>query len=254
MEQLIFVGIIVLFSILEAVARKGKERQGGGGDLPVPEEEARPAPRPRSAPETRSRPAPASSGPPAYDHDASYDDKVEGRPTRPRPTSEGLIPAEVWDEIQRMARGEAPVEAPPPPPPPRPRPPPAKPSPRPGGAPPARRTPPKPAPARGVPTARRVPAEVSRPVPAGKPETVDAGALEGSPDHAVHLSHAAYGTPVAGRLTGFAPEASGRRASREAGAARELLRGGPARLRQAVILQELLGPPLALRDEGSRPE
>lgn len=243
MEQLIFVGIIILFSILEAVARKGKERQGRGGDLPVPDEEPRPAPRPRPVPEARSRPAPAPSGPPAYDHDASYDEKVEGRPTRPRTTSEGLIPAEVWDEIQRMARGEAPVEAPPPPP--RPRPVPKKPP------------PPKTSPARPAPTVRRTPAKAAPPLPTRTPEAaeaVEAGAMEGSADHAVHLSHAAYGTPVAGRLTGFAEGGSGRLASREAGGVRELLRGGPSRLRQAVILQELLGPPLALRDEGSRPE
>jgi len=103
-EQLIFVGVIILFSILEAVARKGKERQGGGGDFPVPDEAPRPAPRPRPAPEARSGPDPARSGPPAYDHDPTYDDRVEGRPTRPRTTSEGLIPADVWDEIQRIDR------------------------------------------------------------------------------------------------------------------------------------------------------
>jgi len=67
----------------------------------------------------------------------------------------------------------------------------------------------------------------------------------------VHESHEAYGTPVAARLSPLdkpsmheTPGVSG-----EIARVRNLLAGGGGSLRQAVILQELLGPPAALRED-----
>jgi len=76
-----------------------------------------------------------------------------------------------------------------------------------------------------------------------------AGAVVAEPVHAVHLTHPKYGTAVGGRLTGFAEDARVPVSSPDGMAVRQMLRGGPSRLRQAVILQELLGPPVGLREE-----
>ena len=255
MEQLIFVGIIVLFSILEAVARKGKERRDGG-EVELPEPPVGlpdPGPRPRAG---------RGSSPPSYDDDPSFDEAVKGRvegegasrPPRPRTGSEGLIPADVWEEIQALARGEVPGTGDPVPQKPRP---PAPPPPT--TAPPTRIPPkggerrPNQPERRGQPQVRRSAPPVRVEKPAGKPAKPVRSAPavpveEGTPGHPVHLSHAAYGTPVRGRLT---PAATSRAdgPSVEALGARALLAGGPGALRQAVILQELLGPPVALKGD-----
>ena len=257
MEQLIFVGIILLFSMLEAVARKKRD------ETPVPPpEEAEPRPQAR-VPQPR---APQAPGPrtPSYDEDPSFDDAV-GAGSRPKaPTSsEGLIPADVWDEIQRMARGEAPGTRTQPParpaPPPAPRPTPRS-TPRPTPAPPtgagrtARRAPQPPP--QSAPEPRRAATAQPTPTPlVVKRATVPAAAAaeESREDHPVHGAHARYGTPVQDRLTGFAGEGKGARpAGAEGAALRRTLRAGGAGLRQAILLQEVLGPPVALRDDPER--
>lgn len=230
MEQLIFIGIILLFSMLEAVARKKKE----SGEGPAPE-----APR-QSLPEVVLPRRPEGRAPevrvPSYDEDPSFDDAANagsrGGPARVRPTSEGLIPADVWEEIQAMARGApAPVRnAPPAPPAPAPRRAPAPTS--------ARRTSRPPAPPMSL--------EARKGRPPAVPE-VDVVV----PEHAVHLTHAAYGKPVQDRLTGFDDTHKPRGLSVEAVALRRVLRGGGAPLRQAILLQEILGPPVSLKDDPS---
>lgn len=234
MEQLIIVGIVVFFSILEAVARKGKEKaQGGSGqlpDLPLPDPGQGLPP-----------PAPRGHVPPAYDDDPSFDDAAraggKGSGARRGGGSEGLIPPEIWEEIQILARGgtppsKAPVETPPP-----------------SSAPP--RTEPM---RRSRQPRPRAPEEVkvrSRKPAVRKQESRApvAGTDVAQPVHEVHLAHAGLGTPVGSRLTPFAdPQEAG--PPSEARAARRFLEGGVERLREAVILREVLGPPVSLRTGG----
>lgn len=281
MEQLIFIGIIVLFSILEAVARKGRAKQGEGEGIPPPEEPQPRVPRPqRRAPHPRA-PQPSGSLPYSYDEDPSFDEAAtaeEGR-IRPEPPaerappigeeavprrsgSEGLIPAEVWDEIQRMARGEAPqgregTTSSPFPPPPAPVPAPSAPPERrppmsrpPGWAKPA---PPRPRPAgkakpserAGAPTAQRRSGKGLGRAPARAVEAPPQ--QEGTADHPVHLAHEAFGTAPSARA-GVSPEGPAPRGPSGAEALRRLLASDRGTLRQAVILQEVLGPPPGLRD------
>jgi len=70
-------------------------------------------------------------------------------------------------------------------------------------------------------------------------------------EHFVHAAHAKYGKPVHDRLTGFDDEHRARGLSSEAAALRRVLRGGGAPLRQAILLQEILGPPVSLKDDPS---
>lgn len=267
MEQLIFVGIILLFSVLEAVARKGRARQGGGEEIPLP-----PEPRPRRPPPRPSpRPSqPTGTVPHSYDEDPSFDETVRGDETRMRPEpaaeraaplegakplqppaedpgrsragSEGLIPAEVWDEIQRMARGEGPGERQPPVE--------SRPAgwPKPASSRPRPSKKARPSERAGAPTAQRRSAKGLGRAPAAAldaaPET------EGTADHAVHLAHAGYGTSPAAR-GGTRPAATPAGAPGPAEAIRRLLTRQPgslSSLRQAVVLQEVLGPPPGLRD------
>ena len=240
MEQLIFIGIILLFSILEAVARK--KREGAEGTAPAP---------PGGAPEVRPPRVPEPH-PPSYDQDPSFDDAaVEGSRGGPgrgtmsregsggqggRTSSEGLIPADVWEEIQAMARGgKAPVRAASPP----------KPAPPPTEA--AARVP--------VPTPARVPRAVPPPMSTAarktRPTTVPEVDAVVVAEHAVHLTHPKYGKPVHDRLTGFGDDPHARGLSADSKALRSVLRGGGAGLRQAVLLLEILGPPVSLRDDPS---
>lgn len=266
MEQLIFVGIIVLFSVLEAVARKGRAKQEGGEGVPLPEEPHQRRPRARPRPEREPH---AGTVPHSYDEDPSFDEVTRGDDARMRPapaaeraealgegstaagartSSEGLIPAEVWEEIQVLARGELPK---------------AKKLPAPNTPSPMPKAPlpraPESRPARPRPSGQANPSQragassaqprTGRALGRVSAKAVDAPPLtEGTADHPVHLSHQDYGTaptrrapiPSAGAVRG-APAPSA--------VLHTLLRSGPAPLRQAVILQELLGPPPGLRDE-----
>lgn len=270
MEQLIFIGIIVLFSVLEAIGRKQKERQGEmGEEIPLP-----PPPRPRRAerqPVPRSESAPEGSVPRSYDEDAAFDEAPSfdekalpagGAEKGPPTSSEGLIPADVWDEIQRMARGE--------------------PLPEPAPRPAPRRETPKPQPVpRGTEAPTPFPAEGKKPGPRDRrpqrapraklptrteprpPAPIRGRAAEKAspapplaleevrPDRAGHARHAELGTAVSGLPSGSL-EVEGRR-SGEGARLRKLLSGAGARdLRQAIVLSEVLGPPAALRDEAER--
>ena len=263
MEQLIFVGIIVLFTVLEAVARKNRAKQGGGEGVPLPEEphRQRPEPRPRSEAQTRGGAIPRSYDPDLSVDDATREEEVRRRrepatseasamePARARSGSEGLIPADVWEEIQRMARGDLPEGETLPPPG-------SVPAPRqprvPQSRPPGRQ---KPSPSRprpsgkagssqraGAPTAQsRTGKGLGRPAP----ERVEvAPALEGTAGHPIRR---ASGTAPSQRA-GFAPGGHPAAAPARAVAIRRLLTAERASLRQAVILQELLNPPPGLRE------
>lgn len=216
MEQLIFIAIIVVFSILDSVARTKKKRQARG-PVPTPD---------------RSRDWESEDEEESYDAEPSYDEielareeaEAKARPlpqytrpyestgaTKPRPTpktSEGMIPADIWAEIAGLAKGRAPA-------------------------------PPEPTPRR-LPE-RRGPKHVSRESPPRPVET-----------HRVHRAHAGFGTDPATRppsaQDGLDPLA--RQLGLDAASARhQLLSRDRHALRQAVILQEVLGPPAALRPD-----
>jgi len=242
-EQLILIAVILVFSsLVDAVARKKRQAESGEGPTPA-------------SPTGSSQPGRAGARertPPTYDLDPSFDDAAQagsrGVPARgsaagPRAasaSSEGLIPADVWEEIQALARGESA---------------PARGTPAPTRTPPPARSPaggPSPAstaPARGAPRAARAPTSTAeRPLPSASVPTK--GPIV-TPEHAVHLTHPKYGTPVHDRLTGFDDHARPRGLSTQGMAVRSALRGRGAGLRQAVLLQEILGPPVSLKDDPS---
>ena len=228
MEELIFFAVIIFFSIIESIARKRKQQSG---QPQLPEEWEPEEPQPEWRPDRQRqewRPqgrAPASrpSPMPTYDAEPSYDeiepDEVAGSRKTAGPGSEGMIPSDIWEEISGLARGRMrEMET---------RPEPSRP------APPAPMPPPK------VP-----PATTSARDAWGK-RTPRGG------QHRVHLSHAGYGTDPSSR----APSAHdtvdplARRLSADVRAVRRSLRGGRHALRQAVVLQEVLGPPASMHPE-----
>jgi hypothetical protein len=264
MDQLIFIALIVFFSIIESIARSRKKRQGGGTLPEIPEEVARDRElqweMEQSQRRQRTRPAPPTSEVPSYDDDSSFDARtagqVEGRSFEPEATfdesaaaesernkraasSEAMIPAELWEEIAGLARG-AKVELPTPRPRPRPRLPQTQ-LPQERRVPQPKRPAPKPARVRSRPAPPSARDGISRPSPA----------MEGTAGHAVHLSHADYGSDPSQRARsaqdGLDPLA--RTLGADAASVRQQLRGRSAHaLRQALILQEVLGPPVASRD------
>ena len=196
MEQFIFIGVIVLFAILDGIAKKKKKEAQARGeepDTPTPEE-------------LDWKWEPAGESLPAYEDGSSFDDQPEDdyTPTLPPPGgSQGIIPKNVWEEIAALASG---------------------------------RLPPQPEPAPPVPV---VAAERR---PTRGPDR---------PEHRAHVAHSKYGTPVSERLQpmdtpemhqvrGFSPEIT---------SVRQLLHGGGASLRQAIMLQEILGTPVSLKDD-----
>lgn len=217
MEELIFFAIIVLFSVIDSIARTRRKRQ-----------------------QAQQVPAPSDSGrpgweweedePSAYNAEPSYDDDVEDevgplpgyarpygsgsddRPARPK-SSEGMIPRDIWEEIAGMARGRLPTQP--------------SPAPRPSA--------PSPAPVEPKPVRRveRVPAR-------------SAGA------HRVHRAHLGYGTDPSSRARseqdGLDPLAVSVSADVSA-ARRQLSSNSVHALRRAMILQEVLAPPAALRGD-----
>ena len=224
MEELIFFAVIIFFSIIESIARSRKQkrrRAEESGELPeLPDLE-----RPRRMPE---RPPPRQEIP-TYDAEPSYDDDVEGDTgARPQPTtasgppsSDVLLPGDLLAELERLAGKkqeekrartlELPSESPPIP---------------------------MPVPARRPPPPRRapLPSQAAKQAPA---------------EHAIHRSHAGYGTDPSSRPRSphdtLDPLAE--RLGAEAEAVRRQLRSRSAsELRQAIVLREVLGPPLGLRE------
>ena len=208
MEQLIFIGVLILFSALDAIARKKKaaaEHQMSSKG-PTPEEQ-----------DWKWEPVGEELS--SYDAEPSYDDHVEAAPmatwlpSAPAPTptpvreTQDLIPKDVWEEIAALAGG--------------------RPAPEP------------------------VPVLVPKPA---EPQYVEPQYLERGPhrpEHRAHDAHARYGTPMSGRLTALDMPEDHESAgpSDEIRSVRGMLSGGGMALREAVILQELLGPPVSLRED-----
>jgi hypothetical protein len=232
MDNLIFFAVIIAFSILDSILRKKKKGQKGADGLPVPEAQ-------------EWGPTEVEEYLPTYDEEPSYDDehRVTGleatqqhaAPTAPSPergqaaapSRELGIPKDIWEEIAALAGGRLPIEH----------------APEPPSSPPALVAPQPVDPREVERTQRRAP----RAMPARRAER----AVGRTGDHQVHGSHAGYGSDPSARAPseqdGLDPLAQ--KLSQDAARARTFLKSQDRHsLRQAIILQELLGPPAAYRE------
>jgi hypothetical protein len=277
MEQLIFFGIIILLSILDTVARRRKaqaQSEAGEGGAPKAGEPER---------FEWAQKAPWEDEVPSYDRDRSYDDEIDseieddiagsaagsgsGSATRAArgPGELERLPtaAEILEELTGRAgerqetrgqvrvethgqtrgqvrgpvRGDAPAEA--------------------RGE--VRSEAGKRFAARQAPA---LPAPYKAPPSSGPVGRMEARTLEGDPgrrplappdpDHFIHLAHQGFGTDPSERARSVqdALHPIGERMSATAIGVRRDLRGGSAAaLRQAIVLKEILDPPVTLRDE-----
>lgn len=229
--ELIFVLIFIVFSILEAVGRKkGAQRKGGPGQSPGP----------RSRQQDRGPAIPRAE-------EAGASTQASSRNGEKSPqSSEGLVPEDVWEEILGLARGTKPE------------------SPNAGS--------------RSEPDARRD--KAGRGLPSSRPETLEeippfeARSLESLeprsepdrdlPDPAGHRRRGRQveippvpgskvkGLPsVAATEIGTGPGVAARpkRKPRGGKVRREIFGDGSLKeLRKAVILKEVLGKPVGMKD------
>ncbi len=211
MEQLIFIAVLILFSVLDAVAKKkrqGQVEEAGGEDGEAWTGEAGWEPPGGADPERDGpgrEPLPRYTGP--------WGTEVDTAP----PSSEGMVPSDIWEEIGALARGERLPE----------------PGPQPGSEP------------------RDVAPEPDLPprVPSTSPIRRSQVGVREVGSHPVHLAHAEYGTDPSERTPVRARRRGG--PSEEVRAVRRaLVEGGAAEARKAVILHEVLGKPLAYREDG----
>lgn len=84
--EILFVALILLAPLLESLLKKGKKKQQGGGDAEA--ERGTASPQRSSGATTAGRTATAERG--------------QRQRTRASGTSEGLIPAEIWEELTGM--------------------------------------------------------------------------------------------------------------------------------------------------------
>lgn len=242
MEELIFFAVIIFFSIIESIARSRKQRKGGGTIEESPTEDQDPA-------EWEFEWAPESPAElPTYDQEPSYDDLVTRSGTVPPPAPRGvesrtpssrtLLSGGLLEELagmagkleaerERMEQGEARAS-------------------------------------REEEEARaeeqrqwaeqeeRERAKRRAPRESRSTAAVHRRPARPRPTHLVHKSHAEYGTDPSERSRseqdGLDPLA--RTLSADAKAIRRQLRNdSKSALRQAVIFQEVLGPPKAMRED-----
>jgi len=235
MEGLVFIVVIVLFSILEGVLRKQKAAQKARLSGQAPEDGEYGLTQDGRNEDGRYRLAlddefeATYPGEPSHDDDQpSYSDEhdiaeysnryTEAPPSEPAP-SETPVPKDVWEELGALVAGTQPrasdLDQPAPPAP------------------------------RGETTA------VARTETAAVTQQASSR-LTKEPEHIVHRSHAGYGTDPSERAPseqdGLDPLAE--HLGADAGAVHQLLgsRNSHA-LRQAIILQEVLGPPAAMRGD-----
>ena len=215
MEELIFFGVIILFSILDAIAKK-KRQQAGEVEAPEPEgwQDPEEGVTPWEPPIPKDPDGDGIPGSPRPEYTRSYGERGASGPG----SSEGMVPTDIWEEIGALARGE--------------REPAPDPEPEPWEVSPAPRE---------EPARERLPA--TSPIRRSQVGQREVGS------HPVHRSHAGYGTDPSERPTSLPPRSGG--PSREVRAVRAaLVEGGPRLARQAVILREVLDKPLAYREDG----
>ncbi len=257
-EQLIFFGLIIAFSILDGIVRRkrgtqvpppeewegGDEWQGSddregsdevGDPGPVTARESR---RGEDAPEgfeddltsyqrrgasVSKYEAPGGSGSvPGTTPPSRYQPPRTSSPVGDAQTAES-----VWEEIARLARAGG-----------------VPPDDMPGDAPYAESPPRLPG------TSRRPGSDTSRLPRSGRSVVRRSGVpARGAPsqEHPIHLSHAGYGTDPSSRPSNAAVVTS-EQSSEDVKAVKRMLAGGRGQLRRAVILQEMLGPPVSMRD------
>jgi len=247
MEQLIFFAVIVFFSIIESVARKRKAEKAGESTGGVPPELTDELERRFSwaqqpvedLPTFDSDPSydegPSYDSGPSYDDEPSHDDRMTGRTARGQhapslePAGSGGflqelagIAAKLEEERQRYAAEQERQAA-------------------------LDRTAQSEARERA---ATLTLAKQSPPLP--QPMSRGLSVRGTRPEHLVHRAHAEYGTDPSERA---ASEQDGldpllETLSADARAVRlQLMSHSESSLRQALILREVLGPPVALRDD-----
>ena len=248
MEELIFFGVLVALSLLDMLAKKVRKSQeteaGGAADDGTPQLELEEAlERDWEREVERQRSKGRSEPPRAGGAQADSPMDASGRGAQsPWESSESMVPSDVWEEIGALARGER-----------------AEPKPQPQEPP----SPPSPPSSwdTGVEEVRA--AEAERALPPGSPvRTGEVGrgiprrywrksevGQEAIGEHPIHRSHAGYGTDPSERALPPLVAPSDRSAEEARAVRRTLRHGDPAELRRAFILQEVLGPPVALRDE-----
>jgi hypothetical protein len=192
MEELIFFGVIIFFSIIESIARSRKKRARGPVQIPKEWEEEE---------QQGWQPEPT----PTYDEEPSYDELSTREASSRGSGSEGMVPSEVWEEIVGLAQGR-------------------------------------------MRQLERKPEPPAVPRPA--PSSVTRAGQGVRAEHRVHRSHQEYGTDPSSRAPsaedGLDPLA--RTLGEDAATVRrQIRRGGRHALRQAMVLQEILGPPSSMR-------
>lgn len=229
MEQLIFFAFIIFLSVVESLARsrraKKAEEQGTVPQEGDPRYEFEWA---QKSPDE----LPTYDEDPSYDDLASYDDAVEDdeEPVRARPSTETVLPGNLFEELAALA-GQ--VEA-------------QKERARTIRIP--RESPPLPEPdVLPLP----MPSRSSVPRPPRRSTRVPDRIVPARPDHFVHRSHAEYGTDPSERSRSEQDvlDTLRRPLSEDAAAVRrQLMSKSPSALRQAIILNEVLGSPVAMRE------
>jgi hypothetical protein len=245
MEELIFFAVIIFFSIVESIARKkkaGRTEGSGGASRPDPSE-----PLEQQFEWTNNPPDlptydedPSYDEGPSYDEQLSYDERGEGalQPRHAAPSemsrsssADTMLPGGLRAEQEWVRRSGVQRE-------------------RARTVKTSEQSPPLPAPTRTSSSRTRVPAPPRSRTPRSKVVGRSAG-RQGS-EHPVHEAHAGYGTDPSERARseqdGLDPLKW--ELSKDARAVRaQLLSHGDSGLRQAVILQEVLGPPVSMRDD-----
>lgn len=250
MEELIFFAVIIFFSIVESIARKkkaGRAEQSGGASPPGGQDPL------EQQFEWANNPPdlPTYDEEPSYDEQLSDDEHGEGAPqprhAAPREMSRSssadtMLPGGLLDELaglagkfeaeqERVRTAEAQRE-------------------RARTVQTPKQSPPLPAPTTTSSSRTRVPAPARSRTPRSK--VLDRYAGRQGPEHQIHQAHAGYGTDPSERAPAEQDGLDPLRwnLSEDARAVRaQLLNRGDSALRQAVILHEILGPPVSMRDD-----
>jgi len=241
--ELVFFAAILLFTVLEAIAKSRRKREAGEGqdaDAESPQDvaaeiqrrreearrqraEARRASQerdPGTQPGRQGAGERARVGGPAPMGSAGRGGvpKTEGEPSGEEPSTT-MVPQDLWEEIADMMSGRR------------------SPEPVPAPAPRAPRTKPVPEPA---PSRTRTPVSTRSAAAAARRESA----------HPVHRSHPEFGMDPSERVpSAFDLRAPVHGRSAHASRVRSVLSGsnGADALKEAIILQEVLGPPASLK-------